>query len=185
MAFQVQYVQCQEVTAETKKINTTGTCHIFALFVHTLSFSATIVFDIDTVQMHNSTTDTIKDTYYFFKVNTADFNNLHVWFFFSFAKHKYVCPPFKPSVSNRQVFFTGRDPLTQRSVWKSMASHFPSVVGNFCKVMTSGEVGHCQHLFPIMPRSSVIIWVSQSNQLLSYVFFPQLCSHTGWILAIL
>lgn len=77
--------------------------------------------------------------------------------FFSFAKHKYVCPPFNLSVSNRLVLFTGRDPLTQRSIWKSMASHFPSVVGNFCKVMTSGEAGHCQHLFPIMPRSSVVI----------------------------
>lgn len=41
------------------KIKTTE-CHILH-FVHTLSFSATI-FDIDTVQMHNSTTDTIKDT---------------------------------------------------------------------------------------------------------------------------
>lgn len=54
-------------------------CHIFALCSY-VKFVSNIFFYIDTVQMHNSTTDTIKDTYYFF--NTADFDNLHVWIFF-------------------------------------------------------------------------------------------------------
>lgn len=66
----------------------------FTLFVHTLSFSATTVFNIETVQMHNSTTDTIKDTYYVFRsiqqiltICMFDFS------LFYFSKHKYVCPP--------------------------------------------------------------------------------------------
>lgn len=77
-----------EMSQLRQKINTTGTCHIFALFVHTLSFSATIVFDIDTVQMHNSTTDTIKDTYYFLKSIQQILTICMFDFFFSFAKHK-------------------------------------------------------------------------------------------------
>ncbi len=68
MALQIKHQEginvCNDKMLQLEqKINTTGTCQVFALFVHTLCFSATIVFDIDTVQMHNSTTDTIKDTY--------------------------------------------------------------------------------------------------------------------------
>lgn len=129
----------------------------FALFVHTLSCSATIVFDIDTVQMHNSTTDTIKDTYYFSK------SIQHVWIFFSFAKHKNVCPQCNPK---DQFSSLVGGPFNREAFGNQWQVIFPSVVGNFCMVMTSGEAGHCPHLFPIMLRA---LWSSKSVSPISFI----------------
>lgn len=150
MAFKIQHKKgcaMPRCCSRDKKNSHHRKRHILSLFVHTLSFSATIVFDIDTVQMHNSTTDTIKDTYYFSKSIQQILTICMFDFFFlllninMFVLHLSLqCPTDK-----------FRDPSTHRGVWKSMASHFPSVVGNFWKVMTGGEAGHCQHLFPSCP----------------------------------
>lgn len=107
--------------------------------------------------MHNSTTDTIKDTYYFFQYSRFLTICMFDFFFLLLNINMFVlhlsllCP-------TDWFFFTGRDPSTHRSVWKSMASHFPSVVGNFSMVhdtrwsrALSASVSHhgqeqCDHL---------------------------------------
>lgn len=127
----------------------------FTLFVHTLSFSATTVFNIETVQMHNSTTDTIKDTYYVFRSIQQILTICMFDFFICFISlniNMFVLHPASGS---------SLEPLTQSRVWKLNGKSFFPKCGRRC--------GRVEQQGAVSVSPTVIIWVGRSNQLHSYL----------------
>lgn len=172
MTLQVCHQQNRWSTCDAKmlklrqKINTAGTLHVFSLFVRTLRFSATLVLTLIQCECTIAQQTPLR-IHTIFKVNTADFNNLHVWFFFSlllninmFVLHlSFRCPTHKFSslvgtLQHREVF---------GNQWQVIFQVSSATSARSWQVVKQGTVSIC---FPSCPGA---VWSSESDSPISFI----------------